>query len=29
MGVLVTVRFDEELDGQIEVQGEAVKDIPW
>ena len=29
VGVLGTVRFDEELHCQIEVQGEAVKDIPW
>ena len=29
VGVLGTVRFDDELHGQIEVQGEAVKDIPW
>ena len=29
IGVLGTVRFDDELHGQIEVQGEAVKDIPW
>ena len=29
VGVLGTVQFDEELHGQIEVQGEAVKDIPW
>ena len=29
VGVLGTVRFDVELHGQIEVQGEAVKDIPW
>ena len=27
--MLRTVRFDDELHGQIEVQGEAVKDIPW
>ena len=29
LGVLGNVRFNEELHGQIEVQGEAVKDIPW
>ena len=29
VGVLRTVRFDEDLHGQIELQGEAVKDIPW
>ena len=29
MGELGTVRVDEELHVQIEVQGEAVKDIPW
>ena len=29
VGVLGTVRFDNELHGQIEVQGEAGKDIPW
>ena len=29
VGVLGTVRFDEELHDQIEVQGEAVEDIPW
>ena len=29
VGVLRTVRFDEELHGQIEVQCEAVKDITW
>ena len=28
-GVLGTVQFDNELHGQIEVPGEAVKDIPW
>ena len=29
VGVLRTVRFDQEQQGQIEVQGEAVKDFPW
>ena len=29
VGVLGTVRFDEELHGQFEVQGESVQDIPW
>ena len=29
VGVHGTVRFDKELHGQIEVQGEAVKDILW
>ena len=29
LGVLETVRFDDDLHGQIEVQGEAVQDIPW
>ena len=29
VGVLRTVQFDEELHGQIEVQGVAVENIPW
>ena len=29
VGVLGTVRFDDELHGQVEVPGEAVKNIPW
>ena len=29
VGVRGTVRFDDELHGEIEVQGEAVEDIPW
>ena len=29
VGVLGPIRFDEELHGQIEVQCEVVKDIPW
>ena len=29
VGVRGTLRFDDELHGQIEVQGEAVKDIMW